>query len=256
MRILLTNDDGIGAEGIWHAHEALRHWHCDIVAPAEDQSGASHSSHWLKRPLAVTRTERHGVPVIAVSGTPSDAVKFQLLSARQRYDLVLSGINAGENSGVAHFYSGTVAAAREAVLRGVPGIAVSVWRGSEERYRDAAQFLRQWLPRWLEALTARSAPPLLLNVNFPDCPADRFRGIHVAHQSTAFHDDGFEPLADHDGDAHRLAPGDRHAAAIRPGSDDWAVRQGYVTLTPLRVDTTCHDSAAWLEALHPYGFDP
>jgi 5'/3'-nucleotidase len=253
MRVLLCNDDGIDAPGLWHAFEALSHFDCEVVAPLSDQSGVSHSTACFRTPLTVYRRRINGVGATVVAGTPADAVKFRLCGGSAHFDVMVSGINPGENSGIAHYHSGTVAAAREAALRGVPAVSISVWRDSPEQFRAAASFLRTWLPRWFgEADSRRPSTPTLLNVNFPDGDPAAIRGIYIARQSMACFDDSFEEHDDQ-ADAYTLVFGDRKLDQIQPGSDDWALRHGYITMVPLRLDLTCMESVEWLRAIHGNG---
>lgn len=249
MKILLCNDDGIDAPGLWHAFHALEQWECEVVAPREDQSGVSHSTACFRTPLYVERRRINGVEAMVVAGTPADAVKFRLCESAADFDVMIAGINAGENCGIAQFYSGTVAAAREAALRGVPAIAISVFRDSAAHYRAAGEFLRTWIPRWFGPDTPERPPyPMVLNVNFPDRDPSKIRGVFVAQQSIAPYDDRFEQIRDGNGGLYAPIFGDRKRDRIEPGSDDWALREGYITVVPLRLDMTCDAGTSWLRS--------
>jgi 5'-nucleotidase len=251
MRILLSNDDGPDAAGLKYAARALDLHDVEIVVPLHDSSGGSHSTT-RDRALTVTIRDVEGIAATVVAGTPADAIKFKLYHAARPFDVVVSGFNAGENGGCSHFYSGTVAAAREAALRGVSAISVSVWRDDPDHYLAAGQFIRMWLPRWFAPQQAnRPAGSALLNVNFPDCHPGEIRGIRIARQSIAYHDDGFLRTAENGQDAeYAIRLGDKNANAIVRGTDDWALRHGYVTIVPLRVEVTCAAHLAWLKELH------
>ena len=184
MRILLTNDDGIHAprfevlEAI-AAPLATELW---VVAPAEEQSGTGHSLT-LHQPL---RIRRHGERRFAVRGTPTDSVMLALghLMKDTPPDLILSGVNRGANLGEDVTYSGTVSAAMEGALAGVPSIALSqcsMAPGTSDGVKfEAAE---QWGGRVLKPLLERLPEPrTLLNINFPACPADAVRGVKLCDQ--------------------------------------------------------------------------
>ncbi|PKU24334.1 5'/3'-nucleotidase SurE [Telmatospirillum siberiense] len=258
MRVLLCNDDGIEAPGLWYAYDGLRDFDREVVAPMTDQSGSSHSTSCLSAPFGVWGRQINDTEAMVVDGTPSDAVKFKLYHSRKPFDAMVSGINAGENAGLSQYYSGTVAAAREAAMRGIPSVSISVWRNDPAHYRAAADFLRKWLPQWFgRPGDGRPPGPLLLNVNFPDGnPAD-IRGIRVARQSMAYFEDHFRRI---DGDGptaeYALVIGEKRQDRMGRESDDWALRHGYVTVVPLSVDTTCMTGAAWLRTIHDGGDGP
>jgi 5'-nucleotidase len=251
---LLGNDDGIEAPGLWHLARRLAEGHeTVVVAPSVNQSGSSHSTTAASKALRVRRRVLHGQSVIEAHGTPADAVRWALSTLPGSFDVMVSGINAGENSGLSQYYSGTVAAAREAALRGIPAVSVSVWRDRAEYYEAAADFLATWLPRWFSGEGARPVSrPILLNVNFPDCPPGEIRGVRLAVPSMAFHEDRYDPLTGDPGDdrEYRVVFGEKRARLIAEGTDDWALREGYVTVTPLALDAICAEGMAWLTNVH------
>jgi 5'-nucleotidase len=227
--VLLSNDDGYRARGISLMREALR-GHADVVvcAPESEQSASSHSLT-LWRPL---RLVNHGEGVLSIDGTPADCVYVALHSGTRVLprvpDIVVSGINHGLNLGTDVFYSGTVAAAREGALRGVPAIAVSA---CEQTDLEAAA---EVAARMVVALTAQAPPrPVLLNVNFPQGHAWRVRptrlGARVYADTVEFRQDprGREYL-------WLGGPGAEHRDV--PGSDTAAYDQGEVGITPLVLD--------------------
>src|ERR671929_474308 len=179
MRILLTNDDGVNARGLRLLEEVARKFSDDlwIVAPTEEQSGAGHSLT-LTQPV---RLRRHGERRFSVTGTPTDAVMMALANIMkdQRPDLILSGINRGANLAEDVTYSGTVSAAMEGALAGVPSIALSQ-AYSREGMGDTVPFAaaEAWAERVLAPLMEfESGPGTLINVNFPALPAADVRGI-------------------------------------------------------------------------------
>ena len=176
MFVLLTNDDGIHAEGLWAAAEELRQdrrvTRLEIIAPQVQQSGVSHSITYLS-PLVPTRETVRGQSVWVVNGTPADCVKLgvmQLLD--QRPDLVISGINEGLNTGINAIYSGTVAAAREATFFRLPGVALSLEYAQEMVFSTAASISVPRVLGMVESMTVTSGGTGLLNVNIPQSAAN------------------------------------------------------------------------------------
>ena len=241
MRILLTNDDGVAAPGLALLAEIARTLSDDvwIVAPADEQSGAGHSLT-LTRPL---RLRKHGERHFAVTGTPTDAVMMALgeLMTEARPDLILSGINRGANLAEDVTYSGTVSAAMEGALAGIPAIALSQayarqGMGGTVPF-DAA---RDWAGRVLAPLIGMAmAPGTLVNVNFPACEASAVKGIRVCRQGRR--DYGRAEVVkrtDPRGFSYYwfgLGP-----ARETPGHDTdlEAIAEGYIAVTPLQLDLT------------------
>lgn len=234
-RILLSNDDGIHATGLKLLEEVALTLSDDVwvVAPDAEQSGASHSLT-MRRPLRMrTVSERH----YAVDGTPTDAVLLavQHVLKDKRPDIVLSGINRGANLGEDVTYSGTCAAAIEATLLGIPAIALSQhadhtnptkW-ATAERY--AAEVIKQ--------IVAVAWPPdVFVNVNFPDVPAASVRGIHVVPQGRRKPAGSIEERIDPRGNPYYWIGLNREVDPVLEETDVAAVRDGYVSVTPLNVD--------------------
>lgn len=244
-RVLLTNDDGIEARGLKLLHKIVRGLCRDvwIVAPEVEQSGASHSLT-LHRPL---RVRRLGPRRFAVDGTPTDCVLLALktLIRDKRPTLVISGINAGANLGDDVTYSGTVAAAMEATLLGVPAIALSM------TFRDRAKI--QWAtaerhaPEVIRRLVAQPWPRnTLINVNFPDLPAAEVRGISVARQGRHKIGDQLMERTDPRGRPYYWIGPLRETGDGVAGTDITEITKGLITLTPILLDLT---NAAALTAL-------
>ena len=247
MRILLTNDDGIAAPGLALLEEIARTLSEDIwvVAPADEQSGAGHSLT-LTRPL---RLLKHDDRRFSVSGTPTDAVMMALghVMREHKPDLILSGINRGANLAEDVTYSGTVSAAMEGALAGVPAIALSqayTRQGMGDSVRfDAA---RGWAAKALVPLLAKPmAPGTLVNVNFPPCPTDAVKGIRVCQQGMRdYGRAAVDERRDPRGFAYywfALGP-----ARETPGHDTdlEAIADDCVSVTPLHLDMTHHPSLA------------
>lgn len=245
MRILLSNDDGIHAPGLAVLEEIAREMTDDVwvCAPAEEQSGAGHSLT-LHQPV---RLREHGEKRYAVTGTPTDSVNLALrkLFADKQPDVVISGVNAGENLGDDVTYSGTVSAAMEGALAGIPAIALS------QAFRDnGASFsaTKAWGKRVLEPLVDMvMAKRTVINVNFPALPAGKVRGIRVVRQG--FHDYDRGSLVE--GRDPRGRPyywfGLQDAEhTLDHGTDLEAVEDGYIAVTPLQLDLTNHSAIGTL----------
>ena len=257
MRILLTNDDGYHARGLQVLERIAAAFSDDVwvCAPADEQSGAGRSLT-LTRPL---RLRRFGERRFAVTGTPTDAVMMAVaeLMRDQPPDLVLSGVNRGANLAEDVMYSGTVAAAMEAALAGIPAVALSQ-RYPAQGMGDGVSFAtaEAWGERVLRPLVERPwTPGTLLNINFPPVEPDAVRGVRVVAQG--LRDYGrvrMERRADPRGfDYYWLAMGRvREGAApeLAGDTDLAAAADGYVTVTPLQMDLTHRASLAGLAALY------
>ena len=250
MRILVTNDDGIHAQGLKVAEAIARRFSDDVwvVAPMEEQSGAGHSLT-LTRPL---RLRRHDERRFSVSGTPTDTVMMALLEVMDaKPDLILSGVNRGANLGEDATYSGTISAAMEGALAGVRSIALSQAYRKEGAGEDVTFAAAEaWGERAVRPLLdAAFAPGMLVSINFPPIPAEEVQGIRVAEQG----------LRDY-GRAKMIRQTDPRGfpyywldfngvADIRGQDTDFdAVRAGYVSVTPMHLDLTYRDALAQLAA--------
>jgi 5'-nucleotidase len=228
MRLLLSNDDGISAPGLSALRQRLAPDHdLVVVAPEHEHSGCSQSLTY-RRPLRARRLEGAGLRY-AVDGTPTDCVKLGLLElAEGAIDWVVSGINAGANTGVLVHYSGTVGAAKEAALMGRAAMAVSLCGFRELDYDRAAGVVAELLER-----LPRPQPGLLLNVNIPARGA--LGGYRVVPASQTPLADQYERRVDPRGEAYYWLSGDLHRDSER-FDDCEAVRQGFVAVTSLGLD--------------------
>ncbi|MBY4675664.1 5'/3'-nucleotidase SurE [Marinobacterium arenosum] len=246
MRILISNDDGVYAPGIAALARVLAEiGEIQVVAPDRNRSGASNSLT-LDRPL---EPHHHDSGFISLNGTPTDCVH---MGASEVFgmapDLVVSGINAGANLGDDVLYSGTVAAAMEGRHLGLPPLAVSLASHHPKHFDSAALVTRDLVGRLGEL---NLAPRTVLNVNVPDLPLAEIKGVHVTrlgHRSLA---DKPVASADPRGKVRYWIAGAGDAADCGPGTDFYAVAEGYVSITPLQIDMTQYsgmDSVAeWLE---------
>lgn len=241
MRILVCNDDGIYSPGIRAlARVASRFGDVRVVAPDVEQSSMGHAITAM-RPLSYRRTPLDGFEAYRVDGTPADCVA---LGAHHwdKVDVVLSGINLGTNLGNAMWHSGTLAAAKQAALLGMCGIAVSAPAGeSVPDYERLAPYLDRVLGLLLEEPSLQ-----LVNVNLPLAP----RGIRWTRQSVRHYDGHIVPGEDPVGRTHfwfTVIP----LEAADEGTDRWAVENDYVSITPLRLDLTDHEALADAAVRHP-----
>ena len=258
MKILVTNDDGILSPVLTLLANALNREHeVLVVAPAADQSGMSHSfTHGADRRLTYKAEPSYPYPVFQVVGTPCDCVKFAVshLYRGVEIDLVISGINLGENAGMSAVYSGTVAAAREGAMWGIPALAVSVWKNSPEHLQNAVDWLIKLLRRPdLLPLRPRSkaktggpvdiGPGPVWNINFPPCDPGSIEGVEVTSMSTVMFEDGYEAGVTHHGIPNFRLVGFKPPEKFREGTDDWALHRNRIAITPLQVDQS-HDLEA------------
>ena len=249
MQILISNDDGIEAPGILALREGLSDMaELTLVAPDRDRSGASNSLT-LEMPI---RAKKIADDMIRVAGTPTDCVHLALTGLLENEpDMVISGINAGANMGDDVLYSGTVAAAMEGRFLGLPSIAISlasVNNSELTHYETAVQVARFLIKRLKHAPFPSNT---ILNVNVPDCPWNEIKGI----QSTRLgHRHKAEPVIKAQDPRGRNIywvgpPGPEQDAG--EGTDFHALKNGYVSVTPIHVDLTRHESleglGKWLE---------
>jgi 5'-nucleotidase len=244
MRILISNDDGIDAPGIHAlANAASRFGRVIIAAPDSAQSGAGHGIT-VHHPLTVRDydfrlADNQTVEAYSIDGRPADCVRLAIKSLlAEPVDLVLSGVNRGANDGICVFYSGTVAAAAEARILGVPAMAFSAKVAHGQVDFQRAQ---DWCVTVLENILADGLEPdMFLNVNFPNLGRPEWpAGIRWARQSRAELLDHYEPLqANAAGERVYQLGGDYDLGDDGEDSDSVYLAHGYVTITPLRIDLT------------------
>jgi 5'-nucleotidase len=244
-RFLLTNDDGIYARGLLTLYQELsRDAECLIVAPEVEQSAVGHAIT-ISRPLMVRKARKNGgVLGYAVLGTPADCVKIGLGElAGGPVDLVVSGINRGANVGINVLYSGTVSAATEAAILGVPSFAISLDTHEEADYATAARFARKVAAFILE----NPLPNVALNVNIPAVPEEEIRGVVVARQGRARLMESFDKRIDpRDNIYYWLAGETDLPLQEQDDTDAGALKRGMITITPIYYDLTRYDLLAGL----------
>lgn len=244
MRVLLTNDDGLSSAGLLELARAMRSaGDTFVVAPEHERSAASHAIT-LHKPLRAVRVTLGdtGAPAWATNGTPADCVALAVLDLLGAPpDVVVSGINLGANLGMDLIYSGTVSGAVEAVLFGIPAIAISVASFTDVHWEGAAIFAAH-----LAGEVERHGLPrdTFLNVNVPNLPADQIRGVEITRQSSRRYVSRLEKRSDPRGRDYYWLTGSPNGGESDPGTDAHAVAEGRISITPLRLDMT-H------EGLHP-----
>ena len=244
MRIPITNDDGVYSPGIAAlAHVAAAFGEVRVVAPDVEMSSAS-SSITSSRPVTYKRTPLPGIDAYRVNGTPADCVTLGV-SLWEKVDLVLSGINIGANLGNAIWHSGTLAGAKQAALLGLRGIALSA--PATDREQPSFDMLKPWAAKVLELLLA--APELkLVNVNFPDKPP---HGTRWTCQSVRQYDGKVVPAKDPMGRTqywYTVVP----VEGAEEDSDRRAIEDGYVSVTPLRLDLTDYEALEKVRGLETW----
>ncbi|PSH66256.1 MULTISPECIES: 5'/3'-nucleotidase SurE [Phyllobacterium] len=248
MRILLTNDDGIHAEGLSVLERIARQLSDDIwvIAPETDQSGLAHSLT-LSNPLRLRKIdERH----YAVRGTPTDCVIMGVKHLMpQAPDLIISGVNSGSNMADDVTYSGTVAGAIEGTLLGIKSIALS-----QEYNLDGGTRILPWevveerAPALLKKLLGvELAKGVLININFPSCAASEIAGTRVTAQGKLSHGLTIEERHDGRGLPYYWLRYGRGKDVPAENSDVAAIRSNHISITPLQLDLTAHEMRATLE---------
>ncbi len=237
MHILITNDDGCRAPGIEALARAMRRFgRATIVAPDHNHSGASNSLT-LNRPLTVEHMP--GADLYVLSGTPSDCVHVALTGLlEEKPDLVVSGINCGANMGDDTMYSGTVAAAIEGYLFGLPAIAFSQTDKGWSELESAALVAQTVVERYLERRSTEEA--VLLNVNIPNMPFEALAGVRstrLGRRRSA--EPVIAEMSPRGFPVYWLGAAGKPADAAE-GTDFWAASHGFVSVTPLQVDLTHH----------------
>lgn len=253
MRILVTNDDGFDAPGL----KALADTFTEkghtvyVVAPAEEKSGASHSIT-IHKPLRVEQRDKNRW---AVEGTPVDCVFLaREVLIRKPVDLVVSGINRGQNMGEDIFYSGTVSAAFEAMFLGLPAIAVSLCGYNKkdfESYLPGAKIVSDIIDQGvLDILDFRG----ILNINVPDIPDKDIRGIQLSRPGTRTYTDFVQEKKDANGFTTYWIGGNIPEWISEPGTDYHAIDEGYVSISPLEPDLSLREVTGnignWIEKVN------
>ena len=247
MRILLTNDDGIYAKGIEALYLALIQEHdVTVVAPETEQSAVGHAITWLD-PLRVDTVYRNGSFFgYALNGTPADCVKIAIAELMNPPpQVVVSGINLGANVGVNVIYSGTVSAATEAAVYGVPSVAMSIDSFKPADFSAATAFLQ----RLLTVIEKEGLPEgVSLNVNIPNVPAQDVRGVRITHQGKKKHLERYDRRIDPRGHVYYCLCNSTVTQDTDPTADSLALEENYISVTPIQYNLTRHEMLDVLKA--------
>lgn len=248
MEILLTNDDGIYALGIKALFRALTGagHKVTVVAPMSEQSAVGHSVT-IFSPVKAKEIAEEGFSGTALSGTPVDCVKWAMNSLLPKPpELVVSGINNGANVGIDVLYSGTVSAATEGALAGIPAIAVSIDDFSPTDLSAQAE----WTASFVQGFDWSRIPAQnILNLNFPACSIADIRGVKVCSQTNVVYRDYYVCRKDPRGKPYYWLGGEIPMEKVDPGADRALLSKDYITLTPLKFELTNFDVMNELQEL-------
>lgn len=244
--ILISNDDGIHAPGILALIQVAREFgDVSVVAPDSPQSGMGHAIS-VGKPLRLEKEELfEGQVGYACSGTPADCVKLATgVLLDKAPDIVLSGINHGSNSSISSVYSGTLSAAREGAVQGIPAIGFSLCNFSHESDMEPSKVIVRKVLE--EALSRPLAPGSCLNVNIPNVPLDEIKGIRVTRQAEGRWVEEFDEREDPFGRKYYWLTGRFELQDKGTDTDQYALNEGYVSVTPVMHDLTAHSQMALL----------
>lgn len=237
MKILISNDDGISSAGISAlAKELKKIGNVTVIAPQTEQSAVGHAIT-MKIPLRISEYRKNGDFFgYAIDGTPADCIKIGIRNIlKEPPDIVISGINHGSNTAISIIYSGTVSAAREAAIMDIPAIAVSVTSHDAKNFDYAARVTAQ-----LAKLVVKNGltTGTLLNVNVPDLPEEKIAGILLTQQGKSKWADIYEERKDPYGKNYYWLTGDLIQADSTLETDQFAILNNYVSVTPIHFDLT------------------
>ena len=237
MKVLLTNDDGIHAKGLWALYKRFAGDHdVTVIAPDRERSAVGHSIT-LNEPLRTTHVEVNGgYNGYAVTGTPADCIKLGVLEILDdKPDIVISGINPGVNVGVNINYSGTVAAAKEAAFYGMIAIAVSIQGTETNYYDDTAIFIEALSKKVFE----KGLPfGTFLNVNIPDMPVKETAGLRFSRQGVKLFSEYFEKRTDPRNRTYYWQGCDSQLLDNSTDVDSAAICNNFISITPIKCDMT------------------
>lgn len=248
MKILITNDDGIHSPGLRAVVDALhKEAECLVVAPHKERSATAHSISLYDEIWVEFIRKEDGFRGYSVEGTPADCVKFAFAELlKKKVDLIISGINLGLNTGVSVYYSGTVSAAREGLINGVPAIAVSQGKQQVRDFSYAAKLIARLVHAHKNSLIPKDT---FLNINVPPVESKHVRGVRVTKQAHSRFDEWFEEIkkAGSNGRKPYQVRGDIQMLTSDGKSDEEAIREGYVSITPLLLDSTHYEQMTHFE---------
>jgi 5'-nucleotidase len=244
-KILLSNDDGINSPGLAALVEKLSTLgSVTVAASRDDRSGTSHGIT-SNVPIKLKQSDRNGVKWYAIDALPATCVRLaieSLLPANP--DIVVAGINNGDATGVVSFYSATVACAREAAITGLPAIAVNLEKSETMSYEGAAAFIAALV----QEIKYKKLPPgIYLNVNIPALPRGQIRGVMITKQDLRSTRQFYEKRVDSAGEVSYW-PSYKHLEPDEKKTDIWALKNGYISITPFQIDQTAHSELKSLES--------
>ncbi|MBN2667687.1 MAG: 5'/3'-nucleotidase SurE [Bacteroidales bacterium] len=252
--ILISNDDGYQAKGLKVLIEAARPFgRLLVVAPDKGESGMSHAIS-IKHPLRLTKQhEEQDLSIYSINGTPVDAVKIALNQiVDEKPALLLSGVNHGSNASISVIYSGTLGAAREGCLNGVPSVGFSLL--NHDKDADFSM-LEGYLPQMIkQALEHGLADQTFLNINFPDVKTNEIKGVKVCRKTKGVWKEEYEKRVDpHGGEYYWLTGSFNNFEPNADDTDEWALARNYIAVVPTQIDTTSYQELENIRKWDWYG---
>ena len=241
--ILISNDDGVHAKGLKALIEIVRPYgDIFVVAPEKGESGMSHAIT-IKNPLRVNKiVEEKGLTIYSCSGTPVDSVKIALDKLLDRKpDLLLSGINHGSNASVSVIYSGTLGAAREGCINGIPSIGFSVTDHNKDAdFTGAVNYVKTIIE---DVIKNGLDKDVFLNVNVPAIPLNKLKGIKISSQTNGVWKQEYEERKDpHGGTYYWLTGFFDNYEKDNKDTDEWVLENNYVAIVPIKINTTSFET--------------
>lgn len=252
LRILVSNDDGINAPGIYQLAKALsKLGRVTVVSPESERSASGHSIT-MHKPLRSNKVDFYGAGIDAwsINGTPSDCVKFALeVLVRDDIDMVVSGINRGPNMGTDVLYSGTVSAAIEGAIFGKPSIAVSLCCDEYCNFENSAELTAEVCEKLYHIGIEKD---IVMNVNIPNIPREEIKGIKITRLGVRRYKNSFEERKDPRGKSYYWLAGELDDTEDNEDTDTNAIKNQYISITPIKIDLT---SEAILEKMKDLNWD-
>ncbi|MDR5658142.1 5'/3'-nucleotidase SurE [Serpentinicella sp. ANB-PHB4] len=251
MRILISNDDGIFSQGIHVLAKMLNEIaEVIVIAPDAERSATGHAIT-MHQPLRVKKVDffNSDIEAYAVNGTPADCIKLgvQAILKDRNVDLVVSGINNGPNLGTDVIYSGTVSAAVEAAILEIPSIAVSMGSRNISTYNDAAGFIKKISSDILNS--KEILQETIINVNYPTCPLNEISGVKITTLGITKYDNSFSERKDPRGNSYYWMCGDVIEMEQDKESDILALKDNYISVSPIHFDLTNYKTFEKLRSL-------
>jgi len=259
LKILITNDDGIYAPGLNELKNGLEKFNKVMaIAPDQERSGSGCCASIYRTIRCKKVLLREGSEGYSVSGTPVDCVVVGLekIYKNEKPELVISGINAGENLGQDILYSGTVGAAIEASYHGIPSIAVSIEKKEHQIYSTAIRFVQKFVRTFPFEIFHYS--PIVLNINFPNIPYSKIKGIKLTRLAKIFHQKKIKSIYKSYNEEYFWIEGSRAEGEIIKNTDYWAIRNNYISITVFSLEFPQNKSHVllkkWIKCMDIEGF--